>query len=237
MRLRFFTDIAAAGLIVASLAYFFTERVAHEWLGLAAVLAMLSHNVLNRRWWKNPFAGTLDFKKALTCATNILLAVCVLALAVSGAMLSGEIFPFVPSGGGLLARQIHTTSAFWLFILSAFHAGRHAPFFSAAAKNLFPGKKRVPAGTPRNAKSPKRFIVPALAALLSVGGIFAFFRRSFPQKLSSEETFDAFAFGDALPRFLCDYLLVAALFFVLGVVVQSASGKSFFRKKRAPRKP
>lgn len=66
MRLRFFTDIAAAGLIVASLAYFFTERAAHEWLGLAAVLAMLSHNVLNRRWWKNPFAGTLDFKKALT---------------------------------------------------------------------------------------------------------------------------------------------------------------------------
>lgn len=224
LRTRFFTDIAAAGLIVLSLAYFFTGNAPHEWLGLAAVLLLLAHNVLNRRWWKKPLAGTFSLLKAETMLMNVLLAASVISVAVSGVMLSGEIFPFVPSGEGLFARRLHTASAFWLFVLSAFHAGAHAPFFSAAAKNLISRgnapQRTKKTETARRTKSPKRFIVPALAAAaagtLAVCGIFAAARRSLPQKLFAEETFDPLAFSDTLPRFLSDYLCIAALFALAG---------------------
>lgn len=219
LRARFLTDVAAAGLIVLSLAYFFTGGAAHEWIGLAAVLILIFHNALNRRWWKKPLAGTPDFLKAETLLVNVLLAASAGAVAVSGVMLSGEIFPFVPSGGGLFARRLHTASAFWLFCLSAFHAGAHAQFFSAAAKNLLSRGNAPRIGkteTPRKAKTARRFIVPAAASALAVCGIFSAARRALPRKLFAQETFDPFAFSDALPRFLFDYLCIAALFALAG---------------------
>lgn len=222
-RTRFFTDVAAAGLIVLSLAYFFTGGAAHEWIGLAAVLILIFHNALNRRWWKKPLAGTPDFLKAETLLVNVLLAASAVAVAVSGVMLSGEIFPFVPSGGGLFARRLHTASAFWLFVLSAFHAGAHAKFFSAAAKNLLSRGNAKMARTADSAaakKTARRFVVPALTAALAgtlaVCGIFAAARRSLPRKLFAQETFDPLAFDDAFPRFLFDYLCIAALFALAG---------------------
>ncbi|MGN0835766.1 MAG: DUF4405 domain-containing protein [Candidatus Spyradosoma sp.] len=152
-------------------------------------------------------------------ALNVALAASLVAVAASGAMLSGEIFPFVPSGEGLFARRLHTAGATWLFVLGAFHAGLHAAFFAGAAKKILRLRPRrvsgdVPAGGFLKTAFPRACIF-ALAAAVAVFGAFAFFRRSFPEKLLARESFDAFAFGDTLPRFLADYAAVAALFFLL----------------------
>ena len=192
LRLRFFTDAVSAALIALSTAYFFTGKAQHEWLGLFAVLILIFHNALNRRWWKKPLAGTFSASR--------------------------HIFPFVPSGGGLFARNLHTTSAAWLFVLSAAHAGLHAPFFAGALKNLFRLKKSVPPEEKRACAA--RIVVPALGVALAVCGVFAFLRRSMGGKLAAEASFDPFAFGDALPRFLFDYGCIAALFFVLGAALK-----------------
>ncbi len=206
MILRVGIDLFAAALIAGTFAYGFTGNLAHEWIGLGACVAFAAHNALNRRWWRRPLAGTRTL--------NIALGASALATLVSGAMLSSEIFPFVPSGGGLWARTLHTSAAAWLFVLAAFHAGLHVPFFVAAAKRAFPRKtsknrsRRVPAKL-------MRIGAFALAGTLALFGVFAFFRRAFPQKLFAQETFDAFAFDDSLPRFLADYTLIAALFFIL----------------------
>lgn len=221
LRLRFFTDAVSAALIALSTAYFFTGKALHEWLGLFAVLILIFHNALNRRWWKKPLAGTFSAQKGVVFALNAALALSVVAVAVSGAMLSRHIFPFVPSGGGLFARNLHTTSAAWLFVLSAAHAGLHAPFFAGALKNLFRLKKSVPAPREKTAaKTAARLVVPALGVALAICGVFAFLRRSMGQKLTAEASFDPFAFGDALPRFLFDYGCIAALFFVIGAALR-----------------
>lgn len=220
---RAFTDTLAAALIVASFAYGFTGAPAHEWLGLGACVALAAHNALNRRWWARPLAGGRKARAAGTSVLNIALAASLVAVAVSGAMLSGEIFPFVPSGEGLLARKLHTASAAWLFVLGAFHAGLHAAFFAGALRKMLRLCPRrsddVPAsGFLKNAFP--RAVAFAVAGTVAVFGALAFFRRAFPEKLLARETFDAFAFGDALPRFLADYAAVAALFFLLGALAR-----------------
>lgn len=218
MFFRIFIDLFAAALIAASFAYGFTGATAHEWLGLGACAALFAHNALNRRRWAHPFAGTRKARAAGTFALNVALAASLVAVAASGAMLSGELFPFVPSGEGLFARKLHTAGAAWLFVLCAFHAGLHVAFFAGAAKKILRPRRAscdVPAaGSPK--KAFPRACLFALAGTVAAFGALAFFRRAFPEKLFARETFDAFTFGDALPRFLADYAAVAALFFLLG---------------------
>lgn len=149
-RIRLFIDIAASGLIFLATAYFFTGNAVHEWIGLAAVVVLVAHNFLNRRFWTHPFSGTKKIRVAGTAFLNTSLAVAALCVLVSGTMLSDEIFPFVPAGPnrGFFARELHTISAAWLFVLCAVHAGLHAPFLSSALKNIFP-KKRLQKSSPK----------------------------------------------------------------------------------------
>lgn len=217
---RILIDLLAAALIAASFAYGFTGATAHEWLGLGACAALFAHNALNLRRWAHPFAGTRKARAAGTFALNVALAASLVAVAASGTMLSGELFPFVPSGEGLFARKLHTAGAAWLFVLGAFHAGLHAAFFSGAARKILGLRPRrvsgdVPAGGFLKTALPRACLF-ALAGTVAFFGALAFFRRAFPEKLFARETFDAFAFGDALPRFLADYAAVAALLFLLG---------------------
>lgn len=240
MKKRFFTDILAAALVFFSFAYFFTGHAAHEWLGLAAVLAMLVHNVFNRRFWKNPLAGAgtkrrlaQKLRLAGTAVLNVALAACVIIIFVSGAMLSTEIFPFVHAADGFFVRELHTTAAAWLLVLVAFHAGLHTQFLSGSLKTL--SKKltkkisgAVPAGTKISAAAPGKSVgagksvsaeriavalKAAVALALCVYGAFAFMRRLFPEKLIAEASFDPFSLDDSLPRFVADYFCLAALFF------------------------
>jgi len=141
-RFRIFTDIATSGLIFLAMAYFFTGDIAHEWIGLCAVLTLFVHNFFNRRFWQKPFAGTRKIRVAGTAFLNASLAVAALCVLVSGMMLSDDIFPFVPAGPnrGFFARELHTISAAWLFILCAIHAGLHAQFLSSGLKNIFQKK-------------------------------------------------------------------------------------------------
>ena len=231
MRFRIAIDLLAGTLIAGTFAYGFTGNLAHEWLGLGACVAFAAHNALNRRWWRRSLAGTRTLCAAGTFALNVALCVSALTTLVSGAMLSSEIFPFVPSGDGLWARTLHTCAAAWLFVLAAFHAGLHAPFFVAAAKRISsrnPSKKS-PSRVPAKFTKIGAF---ALAGTLAVIGVFAFFRRAFPQKLFAEETFDAFAFDDSFPRFLADYAAIAALFFLLAALLGEWLEREFPNTKK-----
>lgn len=231
MLFRIAIDLLAGALIAGTFAYGFTGNLAHEWLGLGACVAFAAHNALNRRWWRRPLAGKRTPRAAGTLALNAALGVSALATLVSGAMLSSEIFPFVPSGGGLWARTLHTCSAAWLFALAAFHAGLHAPFFVAAMKRIAPRNPPKKSHSRVPAKFAKLGML-ALAGTLAVLGICAFFRRSFPQKLFARETFDAFAFDDSLPRFLADYALIAAFFFLLAALLGEWLEREFPKTKK-----
>lgn len=219
-RARVLIDAVAALLIFAATAYFFTGTTAHEWLGVAAVGVLLAHNFLNRRFWTKLFPPRKKIRAMATAILNVALAAATLAVAVSGAMLSDAIFPFVPSGDGLFARELHTTSAAWLFVLCAVHAGVHAPFFSSALKNIFCKKSwEKKSGESVAARAGK--IAAVVAALaLSAYGVRAFFVRAFPQKLFAESTFDAFAFDDTATAFFSDYVCIAALFFCGAALVK-----------------
>lgn len=203
---KLIVDCAAASLIFAAMAYAFTGTLCHEWIGLAAVFLIFVHNFFNLKSWKFPRACANKIYRAGTYLLNVFLAVAIIAVLVSGAMLSDTIFDFVPAGTGLFARDLHIASAAWLFVLTVFHAGLHAPFFAGAFKKI-----NVPATNK---------IVKIIFSIIVCGwGIYAFFKRAFPQKLSGEASFDMFALDDTFPQFFLDYFSIAALFFIVANLI------------------
>lgn len=239
MKKRLFTDIAAAVLIFTAFAFLFTGDAVHEFVGTAALILLIVHNVFNRRFWARPLAGpkrklTQTLRVAGTFAVNAALGVAALFVLVSGMMISTVIFPFVPAAAdGFVLREIHTTAAAWLFVLVAFHAGLHAQFLSGSLKTLFkklqkPKAKaknasaagagtRGKAGTAKSGGAGAKIALAceiAVALGLCAYGVFAFVRRLFPQKLIAEASFDPFSLDDTFPQFFADYFCLAALFFL-----------------------
>ncbi|CAM3190474.1 DUF4405 domain-containing protein [Vibrio diazotrophicus] len=107
----------------------------HEWLGVALLLLIALHCVLNVHWFKRIAKGEYDlFRRLRLLSTGILMVSFVLA-AISGLMLSQYVAPdaFFHNSADLI-RKIHMTSVHWMQVLIAVHLGMHwkmlAGFFS-----------------------------------------------------------------------------------------------------------
>ncbi|RYG09287.1 MAG: hypothetical protein EON96_18575, partial [Caulobacteraceae bacterium] len=50
-KLRLALDLAAFGLLLFGLAYWWLGNAAHEWAGTGMFALVITHNVFNRRWY------------------------------------------------------------------------------------------------------------------------------------------------------------------------------------------
>lgn len=118
-----------AGLIVLLpilMAEILTGQEAHEWLGVLMTALFLLHHAINWKWWKSIGKGGYTPLRFAGAVINLLMLADILALAVSGIMMSGFVFDWLPiSGGMILSRRLHLFASHWGLILMALHTGMH----------------------------------------------------------------------------------------------------------------
>ena len=216
MKRKVLVDIGMTAALPLLMGYGLVGEMAHEWIGMAMFLLFLGHLFLNRKWFGALGKGRWGPARIAQFVLNALIFLCMLGCMVSGILLSRHLFTFLPVHGGYeWAQKIHMLCAFWGYVLMSLHLGTHWGMVLTVLQ-----KKRKPS----KRGSLYLSIFGYLAALC---GIPAFLRRGFLDYLTLRSHFVFFDFAEPLPLFLGDYLLIMALFVMLGHV-----GMRCLRKKR-----
>jgi len=135
--IRLVLDFTAAGLLLVALAYWWLDNTSHELIGTGMFILLLSHTVFNRRWWARLPEGPRGRRGLVTIASNVSIAVAMVALLATSVLMSRTVFAFLPVSGGPTAREIHILAAYWAFILAAVHLGLHWSMIMAVTGRLF----------------------------------------------------------------------------------------------------
>jgi hypothetical protein len=114
-------------------------------------------------------------------AVNLLLVLAMAALVITGLFQSRTILAFLHLPGGMVLRQIHTTAAYWSFILIGLHAGLHWGMIMNAFRKMMK----------MNGKNWTRKIAARILALaVAVFGVWSSFDRDMFSKLFLGFSFD-----------------------------------------------
>ena len=200
-------DICLTILLPVLMAEILTGQEFHEWAGLAMSVLFIIHHVLNWRWWKNIWKGGYKPVRFVSVMLNLLMLADISALAVSGIMMSGFVFGWLPvSGGMILSRRLHLFSSHWGLILMSLHLGLH---WSMAVKM---GKKL------RKGRNSDMFawLARGLSVAVALFGIYAFVRQDMADYLFLRT---AFVFWDETKTaflFFAEVIGMMGLFIAIG---------------------
>lgn len=205
-----------------------TGNSAHEWLGSGMLVLWIAHHILNRSWYSHLFKGKYMPTRILQTVINFAVLISMFGLAVSGIILSREVFAFLPISGGIaLARTIHILSAFWGFVAMALHLGLHW--------NMVLGVVRKAAGSAASKRT--RIILRVLAALIAGYGLYAFLKNRFLSYMFLTSSFVFFDFERPVPLFFTEYIAIMGLFIFLAHYIakgmQTLTGSLALRKQRS----
>ena len=195
-------------LLPPLMAELITGQELHEWLGTAMVVLFLAHHGLNLGWYKNLLKGRYGPSRFLWTALDLLLTVDMLTLAVSGVMMSGFVFRFLPIRGGmLLARRLHLLASHWGLLLMSLHLGLHWSVIMAMGRKI----------TRNERKNAARTRVLQVAALMgAVYGVYAFIQQNFADYLFLKAAFVSFDEQKPAALHLLEYAAVIWLFTAAG---------------------
>ncbi|MDE6259832.1 MAG: DUF4405 domain-containing protein [Oscillospiraceae bacterium] len=191
-------------LLPLLMAYSPLGEAVHEWLGIAITALLVIHHALNRNWYRTLFRGRYSGIRVLGTVTNMLLLADMIALPVSGILMSRHVFVFLDVKAGMsFARTVHLLASHWGLILMSFHIGVHGGARSKAAA--------------RKEASAVRTVIPRIAiALLGFWGVFAFIRQEIGSYLFLRNQFVFYDFSRPLVYFLADVIAVMVLFSMAG---------------------
>ncbi len=176
----------------------------HEWLGTAMLVLFLGHHLLNLGWWKSFYKGRYTPSRALGTALDLLLLLDMAALGVSGIMMSGFVFDFLPiSGGMILARQLHLFASYWGLILMSAHLGVHMEQFFGMGRKLFHLSEKSAA---------RAWVLRIAAAAVSGYGIYAFFAQHIGDYLFLQTHFVLFDETKAAISYFAETVAMIGLF-------------------------
>lgn len=206
MFVRLMHYLLMVALILLSFAFGLTGPEWHELAGLGFIAVAVSHSVFNR-WWFQMIINRRAMIQPAVQVTNALLLIATVVMLVTGLMQSHLLSALADQSAGLNLRRYHTIAAYWMFVLSAWHIGLHAPVW-AALKNRLLHDKPVIASIIDGA------LWPTLA-VVSLYGVFFAFIRDFPYKLMGLSTFDFWDFQSAPVGFFISYISTAVFIAVL----------------------
>ncbi|MDE6936299.1 MAG: DUF4405 domain-containing protein, partial [Oscillospiraceae bacterium] len=147
-----------------------------------------------------------DRDAAQKAVTDFLLLADMIALPVSGIMMSRHVFTFLDAGSGMaLVRTVHLLASYWGLVLMSFHAGLHGRAVMGMLRKASNGKSAV-----------RTMALCVTAALLGLWGVWAFLRREIGSYLFLRNQFVFFDFSQPLLFFATDYIAVMALFAMAG---------------------
>ena len=188
-------------LLPLLMTYSLLGEAAHEWLGMVMAALFILHHILNRKWYSGLFRGRYSTVRILGTVTDFLLLADIIALPVSGIMMSRHVFTFLDAGSGMaLARTLHLLASYWGLVLMSFHAGLHGRAVMGMLRKASNGKSAV-----------RTMALCVTAALLGLWGVWAFLRREIVNYLFLRNQFVFFDFGQPLFFFVVDYVAVMAL--------------------------
>jgi hypothetical protein len=192
--------IIDAGMVIllpALMAYSLVGEMFHEIAGTLMLLLFLLHHWMNRAWLQNLFRGRYTAQRIFQTMLNLLLLMIMIALPLSGILMSKHLFAFLPTVNlASVARAIHLPLANWGLVLMSLHAGTHLGAM-------------LPKGRGRTA------LLTVLSAV-SAYGIYAFIKRQIPAYMFLKLPFVFFDFSEPIIFFLLDYFAVIVLFATAG---------------------
>lgn len=97
----------------------------HGVTGCVLFALFLLHHAVNLRWYRGLGRGKYSLQRTLSVVMDFLLFAVMALMAASSVMMSGDVFPCSPFAATQPARNIHTLSASWGFLLTLFHMGLH----------------------------------------------------------------------------------------------------------------
>lgn len=207
-QIRIAVDFSMTALLPLLMAYSLLGEAVHEWLGLAMTALFLLHHVLNRKWHTGLCKGRYSGVRILGTVTDFLLLVIMIALPVSGVLMSRHVFAFLEVRAGMsLTRTAHLLASYWGLLLMSFHAGLHGEAIMGALRKAFNIRIKSAAWT---------LVLRVIAVLLALWGILAFVRREIGAYLFLKNQFVFFDYSQPVLYFVADYIAVMYLFAALG---------------------
>ena len=201
-KIRILVDCGMVLLLPLLMAYSLVGETAHEYLGIGMFLLFIAHHILNIAWWKHIFRGKYTPFRILGTTVNLALAIIMLALPISGMVLSRHVFRFLHFNGASTARTVHLMASYWGLVLMSFHAGMHVQMI--AGRYLL------------NKKSNLKKSILVLNVFFAVLGIIAFKRKNIWMYLFLQSQFVFIDFSQSVLGAIMDYLFVSILFMILG---------------------
>ena len=205
--IRILVDCGMMMLLPLLMAYSLVGETAHEYLGIGMFLLFVIHHILNIAWWKNLLRGKYTPIRIVGMVLNLALAIIMLALPVSGIILSRHLFLFLHLGGTSAARTVHLLASYWGLVLMSFHAGMHGSMVLGMFRNI--------ANTQQPSKI-RTWSLRIIAVLLAVSGVHVFVKKEINSYLFLQTQFVFVDFSQPIVWTLIDYLLVSILFIILG---------------------
>ena len=209
-KIRIIVDCGMTLLLPLLMAYSLVGEAAHEYLGIGMFLLFVIHHILNIAWWKNLFRGKYAPIRIVGTVLNFVLVIIMLALPISGMILSRHVFRFLHFGGTSTARTVHLLASYWGLVLMSFHAGMHG--------NVMMGMIRKNTN-PRQPSKIKIWNLRIIGVLLAICGIHAFVKNEIGSYLFLRTQFVFIDFSQPVVLALLDYLAIAALFAVAGYYI------------------
>ena len=209
-KIRIIVDCGMTLLLPLLMAYSLVGEAAHEYLGIGMFLLFVIHHILNIAWWKNLFRGKYAPIRIVGTVLNFVLVIIMLALPISGMILSRHVFRFLHFGGTSTARTVHLLASYWGLVLMSFHAGMHG--------NVMMGMIRKNTN-PRQPSKIKMWNLRIIAVVLAICDIHAFVKNEIGSYLFLRTQFVFIDFSQPVVLALLDYLAIAALFAVAGYYI------------------
>lgn len=220
-------DMVMTVLLLFLMARQITGDSAHEWLGAGMFVLWIAHHILNRSWYCNLFKGKYTAVRILQLLTNAAVLFSMIGLMVSGIILSREVFAFLPISGGIaFARSLHIVSAFWGFVLMAFHLGMHWNMILGIIRNA------AKTGLSKTA----RFILRAAAVLIAGAGVWAVGKNQILSYMFLTTHFVFFDFEKPVLLFFAEYLAMMGLFVFPAHYISKGIQKLTGRRKKLAEK-
>lgn len=205
-KLRIAVDSGMVLLLPLLMAYSLVGETAHEYLGIGMFLFFIVHHILNIAWWKHLLRGKYTPLRILGTVIDLALVVIILALPISGMIISRHVFRSLHLSGAATARTVHLLASYWGLVLMSFHAGMHGNRIMGVFRKIT---------TQQNSKI-RTWSLRMIIVLLAICGIYAFIKNKIGSYLFLRTQFVFVDFSQPIILALIDYLLIICLFMIVG---------------------
>ncbi len=143
----------------------FQNLLAHAVMGIALFVLFIVHHILNFWFYKTIKNGKYNAQRILLSATDWILLILIILMAISSILVSGIVFDFSPFVFSESAKTFHKMSTCWGFIVMCFHLGLHTDLLFIRLENKI-----------CNNKKSLKLILNLVYLIIFFAGIFALYK-------------------------------------------------------------